>query len=308
MTRIGEALRRVHEGGTADPVARELAPAWVQPALASTAENLWTFEPTAPAVPAVDAPYPGRAWSCHRSTTTAAERPGSRWRLLSSVPRSRIAGQPADRWSGSSRSGAYRLTRSNTTGVWQRPCTRHRRDRGVKVVMITSALVGEGKSLTAANLALTLSESYRRRVLLVDADLRRPGLHDIFQVSSNDGLSDGLRRARNSTFTTFQLSSTLTMLPAGRPDRDPMASLTSPRMTAADRGGAPQVRLGDHRHASGHADAGRQAPRRHGGFRPAGGRPPARRPSTCSSRPSRRIGRKTYSRRDLQSGRQPTGG
>ena len=32
----------------------------------------------------------------------------------------------------------------------------------------------EGKTLTAANLALTLSESYKRRVLLIDADLRRP--------------------------------------------------------------------------------------------------------------------------------------
>src|SRR5437763_1558930 len=36
--------------------------------------------------------------------------------------------------------------------------------RGVKVIMVTSAVPGEGKSLTTANLALTLSESYRRRV------------------------------------------------------------------------------------------------------------------------------------------------
>jgi Mrp family chromosome partitioning ATPase len=45
---------------------------------------------------------------------------------------------------------------------------------GMRVVMISSALPGEGKTLTAANLSLTLSESYDRRVLLVDADLRRP--------------------------------------------------------------------------------------------------------------------------------------
>ena len=45
---------------------------------------------------------------------------------------------------------------------------------GTKVVMITSAVAGEGKTLTATNLALTLSESYHLRVLLIDADLRRP--------------------------------------------------------------------------------------------------------------------------------------
>ena len=45
---------------------------------------------------------------------------------------------------------------------------------GLKVVMVASAVAGEGKTLTAANLALTLSESYRKRVLLIDADLRRP--------------------------------------------------------------------------------------------------------------------------------------
>ncbi len=48
---------------------------------------------------------------------------------------------------------------------------------GTKVIMVTSAEPGDGKSLTSANLALTLSESYRREVLLIDADLRRPSLH-----------------------------------------------------------------------------------------------------------------------------------
>ena len=51
----------------------------------------------------------------------------------------------------------------------------------LKVIMVTSAIAGEGKTLTATNLALTLSESYRRDVLLIDADLRRPSLHDVFE-------------------------------------------------------------------------------------------------------------------------------
>jgi Mrp family chromosome partitioning ATPase len=58
--------------------------------------------------------------------------------------------------------------------------------------MVTSALVGEGKTLTATNLALTLSESYKKKVLLIDADLRRPWLHELFQVPNLTGLNDGL--------------------------------------------------------------------------------------------------------------------
>ncbi len=103
-------------------------------------------------------------------------------------------------------------------------------ERGARVVMVTSATLAEGKSLTSTNLALTLSESYKRRVLLVDADLRCPSLHEIFEVASTSGLSDGLRRPDVAPFRTVGISGTLALLPAGRPDPDPMASLTSTRM------------------------------------------------------------------------------
>jgi capsular exopolysaccharide synthesis family protein len=103
-------------------------------------------------------------------------------------------------------------------------------DRGIKTVMICSALGGEGKSLTATNLALTLSESYRRRVLLVDADLRRPSLSRVFGLPETSGLSDGLYTEDGSRLPVTQLSAYLTLLPAGRPTSDPMASLTSNRM------------------------------------------------------------------------------
>jgi capsular exopolysaccharide synthesis family protein len=103
-------------------------------------------------------------------------------------------------------------------------------ERGVRVVMVTSATPSEGKSLTSTNLALTLSGSYKRRVLLVDADLRCPSLHEIFEVASASGLSDGLRRPDFAPFRTVGISGTLALLPAGRPDPDPMASLTSTRM------------------------------------------------------------------------------
>src|SRR6202035_234503 len=65
-------------------------------------------------------------------------------------------------------------------------------DRDLKVVMVSSAVSGDGKTLTSTNLALTLSESYRRRVLLIDADLRRPSVHAVFELKNETGLTDSL--------------------------------------------------------------------------------------------------------------------
>jgi protein-tyrosine kinase len=112
-------------------------------------------------------------------------------------------------------------------------------ERGVKTVMVASAMAGEGKTLTAANLALTLSESFRRSVLLIDADLRRPTLHMLFDVPNDAGLIDGLNGAEERKLALVEASPRLTILPAGRPDRDPMAGLVSPRMrTILEQAGA----------------------------------------------------------------------
>lgn len=102
--------------------------------------------------------------------------------------------------------------------------------RGLKVVMIASAVPGEGKTLTASNLALTLSESYKRSVLLIDGDLRRPTLHTIFRIDNSAGLSEGLMHEVERRLPVRQVSAGLAVLPAGRPNSDPMASLTSDRM------------------------------------------------------------------------------
>ena len=59
--------------------------------------------------------------------------------------------------------------------------------------MLASAQAAEGKTLTAANLALTLSESYKRRVLLIDADLRRPSVAKVFGLPPASGLSECLK-------------------------------------------------------------------------------------------------------------------
>jgi capsular exopolysaccharide synthesis family protein len=101
---------------------------------------------------------------------------------------------------------------------------------GMSVIMIASALSGEGKTLTSSNLALTLSESYQKRVLLIDADLRKPTLHQVFKIDSLLGLTDGLAPGNEGKLTVHQVSQRLSVLPAGRPTTDPMAGLISDRM------------------------------------------------------------------------------
>jgi protein-tyrosine kinase len=101
---------------------------------------------------------------------------------------------------------------------------------GVRAIMVASAVPGEGKTLTASNLALTLSESYRRRVLLIDADLRKPTLHEVFRINAASGLTEGLDPATDTKLVVRQVSANLSVLPAGRPTSDPMAALTSDRM------------------------------------------------------------------------------
>lgn len=60
---------------------------------------------------------------------------------------------------------------------------------GTRSILVTSAGPGEGKSMMAANLAITLAET-GQRVLLIDADMRRPRSHEIFNLPQEPGLSN----------------------------------------------------------------------------------------------------------------------
>ena len=104
------------------------------------------------------------------------------------------------------------------------------RETGMKSVMITSASPGEGKTLTALNLALILSESYRRRVLLIEGDLRRPVISEAARLARVSGLSEAMRAGVDTKVSLLALSETLSFIPAGHPDPDPLSGLSSTRM------------------------------------------------------------------------------
>ena len=101
--------------------------------------------------------------------------------------------------------------------------------RPLKTLIIASAEPGEGKSLTAANLALALSTSYRKRVLLIDADLRQPSLQMLLRVDDTPGLTD-LVAGEETPLQRHWLSTTLSLLATRRPVPDPLATLTSTPM------------------------------------------------------------------------------
>jgi len=103
-------------------------------------------------------------------------------------------------------------------------------EHGVRSVLITSAVGAEGKSLTVANLAATLAQSYHRRTLIIDADQRAPRQHEIFNVANQRGLSEFFRGREDGVATTVRLHECLTLLPAGQASGDPMAGLTSDRL------------------------------------------------------------------------------
>jgi capsular exopolysaccharide synthesis family protein len=115
-----------------------------------------------------------------------------------------------------------------------------------KVLLLTSATPGEGKSTTAANLAIAFAEA-GVRTALVDADLRHPRLHKFFKVDNRSGLSDIL--TGRATFDQViraggwhQSESGLALLTAGRPLSHPTKALNSPALTALlDRLGQANV-------------------------------------------------------------------
>ena len=110
--------------------------------------------------------------------------------------------------------------------------TLHRRqsETRIKTVLVASTMAGEGKTLTAVNLALTFSESYGRNVLLIDGDLRRPTTHAVLEVPNILGSGIGATTETDQKLSLIQVSPRLSVLTAGQPDADPMSRLASDRM------------------------------------------------------------------------------
>jgi non-specific protein-tyrosine kinase len=97
--------------------------------------------------------------------------------------------------------------------------------------MITSALPGEGKTVTAVNLAFTFAREYAQTVLLVDCDLHRQRIHEFLGIESRKGLVDHLvHGAPVSDLIVWPGFEKLTLISGGRIIEESPELLGSPRM------------------------------------------------------------------------------
>ncbi len=101
----------------------------------------------------------------------------------------------------------------------------------VDVIVITSPGRGEGKSLTAANLALTMGQDFQSRICLVDADMRHSSQHRLFGLPEMPGLADVLsgHALLNDSLVALE-DLALTVLPAGQLPAHPAELLGSTAM------------------------------------------------------------------------------
>jgi len=96
-----------------------------------------------------------------------------------------------------------------------------------RVILITSALGGEGKTTLATQLALSLARNAHRTVL-VDFDLRRPGFHEVFGLPLTPGVSEVLRRESETSAVVHETNTdNLSAVTAGEWDRNALAALAN---------------------------------------------------------------------------------
>ena len=105
-------------------------------------------------------------------------------------------------------------------------------DRQLQTIGITSAAEGEGKSTTVANLAVALAQS-GRRVIVIDADLRRPGQHVLFGVSRDEGLANLLLGDRAELPLQDTSAAGVRVLTSGPLTANPLEALASRRFDQA---------------------------------------------------------------------------
>lgn len=122
-------------------------------------------------------------------------------------------------------SDAYKILRTQVI---------HRlRENNWNVLGVTSPKDGEGKTLTSINLAIALAAEPTQTVLLVDADLRAPHLHEELGLESNEGLTEFLLDGRSiEDMLIFPDLGRLILLLGGRGTDHSSDVLTSPRMSA----------------------------------------------------------------------------
>ncbi len=118
---------------------------------------------------------------------------------------------------------AYRMLQANLKFISS--------DKALEVIVVTSSVPKEGKSTVSANLAAAMAQ-LGRRVLLVDADMRHPMQHHIWELTNAAGLSDVIVGQAEFEQSVTEVMAKLDVLTAGVIPPNPMALLDSKRMAS----------------------------------------------------------------------------
>ena len=102
-------------------------------------------------------------------------------------------------------------------------------DKPIKTLVVTSSIMGEGKSTVSGNLANILSQD-GARVLIIDCDLRKPSMHYKFHVSNGEGLTDVLIGNSDLKSVLRKIEESLFLITAGTIPPNPAEILGSKEM------------------------------------------------------------------------------
>ena len=135
------------------------------------------------------------------------------------------------------------VAENRCVGALERPCeidsykvlrtqiSQLTKKEGKNTIMVTSARPGEGKTLTAINLALSFAMEFDQTVLLVDCDLKQQSIHKILGIESKQGLVDYLVNGTDlSQLIMWPGIEKFTFVSGGRPLYHSSELLGSPRM------------------------------------------------------------------------------
>ena len=100
------------------------------------------------------------------------------------------------------------------------------RKEGCKIITVSSAMAGEGKTTNSVNLAISFSQ-LGKKVLLIDADLRRPSIHKQLKIENTDGLSGILGGFSSIEKTVVSINPSFSVLPSGLTPPNPSELLAS---------------------------------------------------------------------------------
>ena len=99
----------------------------------------------------------------------------------------------------------------------------------VKTILFTGTAHGDGSTTTAASFAKTMAQYCRLNVLLIDANLRSPRLHEVFNVEYNQGLGDLLTNEEENSLFKKVGHGNLFLIPCGKKNSGPLAIFESER-------------------------------------------------------------------------------